>query len=145
MHLPKAWVTGMLVEGHHWNSGWSAATHVKQAGQDDDTSWRQLLSETLGYGNRDKHGGIPQGRGDRVWGLNYQKPRREVPSRSAGQIPRSQNQNKSRYLLTLKIATRYAAVLSSRPGLFQGEQGQAGSHHTQASLSVQDRPRCGRR
>lgn len=94
---------------------------------------RCLRAGTPGYGNRDKHGGIPQGRGDLVWGLNYQKPRREVLSHSAGQTLRSQNQNRSRYyLLTQKIATRHSVALSSRPGLILEEQGQAGRHHTQA-------------
>lgn len=85
---------------------------------------RELEHWVMGTGTS-LQGWVPQGHRDLVWGLDYQKPRRAVLSHSAGQTLRSQNQNKSRYVLTQKIATRHATALNSRPGpmLEEEEQG----------------------
>lgn len=122
LHLPDAWVAGRhqfmwLEKGHHWNSGWSAATHVYQAGQGDDTSWR-LLTLTESWNT-----GAPRGHEDLVWGLNYEK--RSTPSLCRPDIAKPESEQ-ARCSLTQKRAIRHAAALSSRPGPIPEEQGQAG-------------------
>lgn len=125
LHLAKAGgiglllVPGLMYPRHQltWlevGGGAGGARHWNSAGQQPSMfTWHNrvmthpgdccphLRAGTLGHGNRDRSGGIPQGHGDGVWSLNYPlslcRPDIEKPEPEQVQIfTHSENSYKTR-------------------------------------------------